>query len=411
MSTAPVSSPPSRRRRRILRIVAAAWILVGIGSCTSVLDVDEYASVTEEMCSLLDRCDENPGCRSNFQRHLNDADPEVRTAWLESITNYACLDSCRSGRRCLDIEPLCSFKGSCEQTRECCGSLSGHADCKAGSCCTTRGSKCEVDTDCCDDAGACVNSTCGGLRCKEATEACDHDVDCCTKICTDHACATSICSKNQVECDTSEECCSGFCDLEMNRCDEPEVCAKLGDTCLVETDCCAATPETPETPQVHCDRAPGTLEGHCATRTCSIESSDCSADGQCCSGRCEPSYFFCSAPCSKEGNFCATDLDCCTGTTCNGQICVAECSRNLCATSADCCNKNPCVGGVCRAECVPPAAHNPCTPGAPLAAINMATACVKEICAADPFCCCGAWDDLCVGAAFKQGSICTDSCL
>ncbi|MEO5725644.1 MAG: hypothetical protein ABI134_06955, partial [Byssovorax sp.] len=162
---------------------------------------------------------------------------------------------------------------------------------------------------------------------------------------------------------------------------------------------------------LHCDRAPGTLEGHCAARVCSLEALDCATDDQCCSGRCDPSYYFCSAPCSQEGNFCATDLDCCTGTTCNGQICVAECSRNLCTTSDDCCDKNPCVGGVCRAECVPPATHNPCTPGGPLEATTIATACVDTICAADPFCCCVAWDDLCVDVAVKQSSSCAGSCL
>lgn len=403
---APASSPPSRRRRRITRIVAAAWLLVGIGSCTSVLDLDGHASVAEEMCTLLDRCydaDDSARCRPTIEGHLNEASSPVRAQWLKSITDRSCLDSCSAGRVCLNLEPLCTFAGSCVLDQDCCGSLEGRASCVDGSCCTTRGSACNSDADCCTGAGACVNGTCGGTTCTEANQRCERDVDCCTRICKGNQCATTVCNDNKFDCVVDQDCCSGFCDPAVKRCAEPPTCGGEGEACAIETDCCSET---------HCVRAPGTLEGHCAARACSLELVDCADDDQCCSGHCDrsSSSFFCAVACSHAGNSCAADTDCCAS-TCTDNVCVGTCSTNLCTKSAGCCNGNPCVGGVCGAECAPPAAHNPCTPGGPLATVDIATACVDVICAADPFCCCVAWDDICVNAAFLPGSTCSGSCL
>jgi hypothetical protein len=405
VSTAPAASNlPSRRRRRITRIIAGAWLLLGLGSCTSVLNLDQYANVAEEMCSLLDRCyarSENVNCQPILEGHLNAADSSVRTEWLAGFTSYSCLDSCSAGRRCLDIEPLCTFAGACSRRQDCCGSLEGHADCKAGACCNTRGSGCAKDSDCCAGAGACdpVNHTCGGTHCVEASQACELDAECCTKICKDHFCSRTTCNPDKFECSVDQDCCSSFCDPTSHACAEPPTCVMAGESCTVETDCCAGQ---------RCLFAPGAIVGQCAASTCGVADLDCATDDQCCSGHCDPSFFFCSAACAYQGSACLGDVDCCLG-HCESGTCAGTCSTTYCARNTDCCS-NSCVAGVCAAECNPPSLHSPCAGGGPLALTMDATACVDAVCATDPYCCCGAWDDVCVTAAVKQGSICTSLC-
>lgn len=404
MRIIPVTAePPSRRRRRITRIVAAVWLLVGIGSCTSILDVEQYADVTEEMCSLLDRCSdesENAGCRTDLKGHLSDADPRVRALWLQSITDRSCLDSCSAGRICLDLEPLCSFGGACTRPQNCCGSLEGHATCEDGSCCATRGSACTVDTDCCSIAGACDprTHTCGGKQCTEADQPCTLDIECCTRRCNDRSCAKTTCNANKFDCLADEDCCSDFCDPVAHVCAERPTCNEAGTACAVETDCCKGT---------HCFRAAGTIAGTCAAESCSLDLLDCATDDQCCSGHCDPVFFFCSTACSYADHACAVDSDCCAG-HCDNQVCKGSCSTSSCDENEDCCSGS-CVEGTCASECGPAASHSPCASGGPLHSDEFNKPCIEAICKADAYCCCGAWDELCVNAALNE-PLCTGNC-
>lgn len=398
------ASRASRRRRRVTRILATASLLLGLGSCTSVIGLDGYASVAEEMCSLLDRCYETSDkttCQGKLEAALSVSDRNARTLLLTFITDSHCLDSCRDSRVCVDVEPLCAPAGSCEQAQECCGSLEGHADCVDNTCCATRGSKCTEDKDCCASAGDCVDGICGRVRCIEKGQRCNHDVECCTGACNDHLCAKTTCNPNKFECIVDADCCSDFCAPGLNLCATRPTCAEAGTACVVETDCCAGT---------HCRHQPGSLEGQCAAPDCVADSLDCATDDQCCSGHCDRTLFFCAAACAAEDHACAADADCCTG-KCEGKLCKGACSTTYCAADDDCCS-GACVAGACRAECGSPTEHSPCTAGGPLSGDKDTTnkLCVDAVCAEDPYCCCGAWDDICIARVTGLAEPCANAC-
>ena len=400
----PSSERPSRRQRWISRGFASALLLFAVGSCTSVLDLGQYANVAEEMCTLLDRCyakSENLNCLPNLEGRLTNADAAVRTDWLSLFTSYGCLDSCGASRKCLDTAPLCGYKTTCKIAEECCGSLSGHASCTDGHCCTNRGSSCKADDDCCFGAGACdpVVHTCGGTHCSEASAACTVDSDCCTEICNHGACSDTTCSKNLFECEANEECCSLYCDQDSKRCAPPKTCAAVNQACSLDTDCCDGNA---------CYIKSGDLTGTCSTAKCAVALVDCSADDQCCTGRCDPLGFYCVAACLKEGRTCANEGECCTG-QCDNGLCAGQCSTGACVNDGDCCTKS-CIDGACAAACNPVESHNPCLTGGPLADPAGVTGCVAEVCAADPYCCCGAWDDICVTAAVAKQTTCLILC-
>lgn len=400
---APANASPSPRRRRITRIVAAACLLLGLGSCTSVLGLDGYANVAVEMCSLLDHCydkTDKGGCQAKIDGFLSGDDHRARADLLTSIIDNHCLESCRASRVCVDLAPLCSVTGSCARREDCCGSLEGHADCQAAKCCATRGSECALDTDCCDDAGSCVAGICGKQRCVEAKQACTYDVECCTGACNNHRCAKTTCSENKFECAIDKDCCSGFCAPGLNLCATPPTCAAKDEACTLETDCCAGT---------HCRRDPGSIAGRCSAEECTLDSGDCATDDRCCSGHCDTSLFFCANACAAENSACAVTEDCCAG-TCQDQICKGDCSTTYCARDADCCS-GACVTGVCKAVCSSPTSHTPCTAGGPLGNDDDTTKlCVEAVCTVDPYCCCVAWDDACVEVALAQGQSCTYPC-
>lgn len=379
-------------------------LLLAVGSCTSVLDLGEYANVAGEMCTLLDRCyakSENVNCQTKLEKHLNDADSQVRADWLSRFTGYACLDSCSSSRHCLDTAPLCGYGVTCTLDEECCGSLAGHASCTDGVCCTNRGSSCSSDADCCSGAGACdpVVGTCGGTHCSEADVACELDGECCSKICNHAVCSLTTCSKNLFDCTANEDCCSQFCEPKKHVCAELPTCAAVDAVCAVDTDCCDGNP---------CYIHSGNLTGTCSTQTCSVAQVDCSDDDQCCTGRCDPLAFYCVPACLKEGSLCVNQADCCTG-QCDTGVCTGSCSTGACARDSDCCTKS-CIAGACSVTCNPTELHDPCVTGGPLADSVDATGCVHEVCMADEYCCCGAWDDLCVGAAVAKQSTCLMLC-
>lgn len=398
------SDRPSRRRRWISRGFAGALLLLAVGSCTSVLDLGQYANVAEEMCTLLDRCyakSENVNCLSTLERHLNDADAQVRSAWLSRFTSYDCLDSCSASRRCLDTAPLCGYAIPCTLAAECCGSLAGHAACTNGVCCTTRGSRCTSDADCCNGAGECdpVERTCGGTHCAEADVACKIDDDCCTKICNHGTCSHLTCSKNLFDCAADEECCSQFCDPATKLCGTLPTCGKPEEACAVDTECCLG---------LSCKIGSGALAGQCSALSCFPGLVDCSDDEQCCSGRCDPLAFFCVPACLKEGTACDGEGECCAG-TCTSGFCAGECSMGFCNDSSDCCT-GTCVAHACAAPCNPTTAHDPCITGGPLAPKLDNKLCVDAVCGVDKYCCCGAWDDVCVDIALTFPLDCLALC-
>lgn len=408
MSTAPALDPSAkaRRRRQLARIVALACLALGLAlglaSCTAALDLDAYGNVAEEMCGLLGRCygeADYAGCRPMLEGHLDGADSDARAAWLYSFTTFGCLESCSAGRHCLNIAPLCAASGACRARQDCCGFLDGNASCVDNTCCRTRGSSCESDAECCDAGVGCQGGVCGGVACRKAEKPCASDDECCTRICKRGACADTICEDENAVCAVDDDCCNHHCDPATRLCTTPPVCAAVGVACAVDATCC---------PGNVCVSTPGFVGATCQPAACFPLDTDCSEDGQCCSGRCDRAQFFCAAACAAETHECSQDTDCCAG-TCVGGVCAGTCSTTFCTESADCCSKS-CVDNVCAAACSTPTLHATCVTGGPLANDPAPSACITAICQADPYCCCGAWDDLCVTAAAAQKNLCTDTC-
>ena len=412
----PSSGPPGRARRTASLVAAstlvvAVGLLFGLGSCTAVLGLDHYGNVAEEMCGLLDRCDaksETPRCISRIADYLNEAAPEDQASWLETFTEFSCLESCGAGRHCLDIPPLCATSGSCERRQECCGFLEGNAACVKNSCCATRGSPCRSSDDCCAGAGQCTDGVCGGVACTEANRACQKDGNCCTKICkkdpgkpatADGVCAKTICEDDKGDCLADPDCCNLHCDLATKLCSTPPMCGQIDEACTVDPDCC---------PGSHCLIAPGALSGTCSSATCSEALVDCSTDTQCCTGRCDPIAFFCMPACLGTGTSCLDEGECCAG-QCDNGFCAGSCSTGFCNDGADCCT-GTCIAHACTAVCNPKAIHDPCTAGGPIVPTMENQACVDAVCNLDDYCCCGAWDEVCVAGALKFQAECLGLC-
>lgn len=415
MSSSTPASKHASSRRRFTRILAGLVLALGIGvggaSCTSALDLDTYRSAPSELCALLDQCysASAPGkCQADVEAAIAHKSNLDVSDWLQSFSDLSCLENCSSARRCLDLPLLCVTSAACSRREDCCGFVRGHTDCEASACCTTRGSACTDNADCCEDAGTCARvgdsdfRTCGGTICGEPNDACAIDADCCTHICKDNLCSDSICGKDSFNCTVDKDCCSNFCDPITLACAQPPTCTKPGEDCALQTDCCADT---------FCRFAPGTLKAQCSTVSCAFDFVECATDDQCCSGHCDPHAFFCTAACTDLGSTCTGDTDCCTG-RCENDVCKGECSTTFCSVGADCCD-GACVAGACAAACKPPSGHSPCLAGAPLDDQTVADPyypCASAVCAADPYCCCGAWDGLCVSAALQQGAVCKSAC-
>ncbi len=367
-----------------------------------MLGLDSYGNAADEMCSLLDRCygpADYAGCRPILEGRLDAADSSLRHDWLDTFTNFDCLDSCSAGRHCLNIAPLCVSSGSCLHRQDCCGFLDGNAACLDNTCCRTRGSTCSTETDCCPGSDGCQNGICGGVACLDAGTRCEASNECCTRICKRGECSETICEDDKAACDVDQDCCNKHCDPGTKVCTTPPVCAPVDGVCAAETDCCDGNP---------CVLKSGTLAGTCQKSTCYRLDIDCSDDTACCSGHCDPVKSLCAPACVAETGGCSDDADCCAG-ACNAGVCAGTCSTTYCTKSADCCSKS-CIDSVCAAKCNTPTVHPTCALGGPLAGDPGASACVSTICTADPFCCCGAWDDACVIAAVAHKNLCTDVC-
>ena len=367
-----------------------------------MLNLDDYGNAATEMCTLLDRCypaAETSGCLGSIKTYLDHAPLDDRASWLDKFTSFACLESCSAGRHCLNIPPLCAVAGACSRKQDCCGFLDGNATCLDKHCCETRGSTCSVDTPCCPGAGACLDGVCGGIACLPSATDCTTDARCCTKICKRGLCADTICEDDKAACADAADCCSNFCNPTSHLCAELPKCGLVDAPCALDTDCCAGTA---------CLILPGSLTGTCQAPTCSFADIDCSADKQCCSGRCDLLSFACAAACVHEGALCASQADCCDG-TCTGGVCTGTCSTTSCNAPSDCCS-NSCVDHACSAACEPTANHTPCTVGGPLGITAANTGCVDVVCAADAYCCCGAWDEPCAAAAAALPNFCPFLC-
>ena len=407
---APASRPRASSRRRVTRILAGASLVIGIGSCASTLKLDEYRSASSELCGLLDQCFDVAGassCQADVESAINRSNGDVVTTWLGNFGDLSCLESCSTARRCLDLQPLCveGAETTCERQEDCCGFSQGLTDCKDSTCCSRSGVECKRDSDCCGDAGACRRSaenpgilTCGGTICRPSKAVCTINAQCCTGTCVDGHCADTSCFENKYRCATNNDCCNKFCDPASSRCADPKTCSGPGQACLVPEECCEST--------FTCQHDPGSITGTCVDSMCLRHDAECATDDQCCTGHCDPAYFKCGELCSDQSALCMKDAECCSG-HCNDGACEASCSIGYCAVAADCCTGS-CLSGVCAPVCNPVVVSDGvCTTHAQPLDGEGNNACVLKVCETDPYCCCGAWDALCVLAAKSAVGVCT----
>jgi hypothetical protein len=161
-----------------------------------------------------------------------------------------------------------------------------------------------------------------------------------------------------------------------------------------------------------CFAPPGADSGVCSTAMCLPEGVSCVAGLPCCSGHCDPTFHKCAMGCAAAGMACTVDGECCSG-GCSGGVCKQQCSNAYCTVGSDCCTQT-CLHGTCLPDCAPSTCnHDLCTEGGPLPkagsppCANADPTCVAAVCNLDPYCCCGAWDTLCIShVAGLQGGAC-----
>lgn len=391
------------RRSLALFLVFALGTL--LGSCSSLLGVDDYKSSSDDLCELLVACYDFPACNQHVGGSLDAASATDRTAWLVAFSDEGCLLKCTSARKCLNIEPVCEDGGEgCSIPEQCCGFLTGQASCDQVNCCRPQGVPCKIaeggpeQGDCCTGLTCSRETgTCGGTICRGVNQFCQNDFDCCTKACRDFKCAENLCAKAGEACEEpATPCCDGQCGPNK-RCG----CANENEACELDSDCCNG-PGSPISLQCVADEN----GKFCRQDTCTPDEQPCQLDGDCCSLHCDTQQFLCGQPCQAVGADCQSDETCCTGQC--GADGKCACSTEFCTQSSDCCEVTPglndgkCYGGVCHPACLPQSCdHGVCGTGGPLdpndpsCSPATATDCVKKVCAGDPFCCCNGWDQYC----------------
>ncbi len=450
----------SRRRRRYLWLPLLALLtLVG---CASLLDVDGYESSPETLCDLLDRCFEGQdlsACRGEVDAALDTASPEVRAQWLAGFLDLSCAKQCTGARRCLDLAPLCvGASATCDRTEDCCGFLTGQAECKSLSvtppgqepvrqCCRPLGVACTADAPCCAGLECdALTGTCGGVKCKLADERCSDNAECCTKICNRNPngegfCAKQVCLEAGFDCVAGDTCCEGLlCDggkCRVPGCGIPNgaPCNPQGDPEDPKERCCEGScePLALASPTTSSDD----ILGVCIKDGCFPQDSACDPDGSvpCCAGtNCVKGVNRCGTNCVGTGGYCVRESDCCGGQIPEGPTGTLKslrcdqtsntcttCTNGYCDKNEDCCDGLTChpTGKVCVPACktAPEAecSHSMTQTGGLLAVEtspgvyqhcknnsqhHVDKKCVEAVCNADKSCCCNKWDELCALAAF-----------
>jgi hypothetical protein len=399
--------------------LAFAMALAVIGaSCRAVFGINGYEDSVAVLCELLDRCYEGGSgeCQARIHDKLVSGSVDPWEQWLSDLGDFQCLESCGAARRCLDLNILCDL-GACATDEDCCGFLSGRSVCKPGkdpevkACCAPVGAECGPQLACCEGMGPCneVTGTCGGVICRQAGAFCANSFECCSDICRDSFCAEEVCEANGFPCDRHDECCSEFCDPATSACSTPS-CGLIGKPCSDASPCCEVDGSVCFIPE-------GAVTGICSTCEDKLPNEeDCGYDDQCCSGYCAPLVFECANRCGAVGDACGQHEDCCDGFCQNGQCALNSCGFGACGAPAECCS-GKCVVGQCGPSCKIPTGclHNVCTPGAPLSAVDggcppeKGQACIAQVCNDDDFCCCTAWDSICV-LATKDKPACAGLC-
>jgi hypothetical protein len=418
---------------------------VVVASCSSLIGADDYEDSAEAICGMISVCyGDDPSCPQRLRDRLSQAPAPVRSQWLTALTDASCLNSCSVARHCLDLIPICAQGGACDGDQSCCGFLTGSAKCEGPEngkkCCGSLGTSCTDDSECCKSARGCSQATrtCGGVVCRALGKECVNSFDCCSNRCVDARCV-EVCSAFKFDCTEDSDCCSGYCDPDARRCATPPckgegqdcsrggACCKdpLGMTCqtmVIDQSLRCVTDNTCFPAGVPCERdehccshicvlGVGPDGGGLCSKPCTATGGSCNAtDKPCCSGECRSGT--CEQICGKSGAACATGAECCSE-LCKDNAC--DCSTGACVRDENCCT-GQCIGGACKPACGALSCdHSECQAGGRLehpgennvlvecaGTATFDPACVKQVCDEDPYCCCGAWDFLCVTEAAQK---------
>jgi len=151
---------------------------------------------------------------------------------------------------------------------------------------------CTSDADCAD-GDLCTTDTCAAGTCQNTALDCNDGDACTADFCNS---ATGTCGHDTLSCDDGNPCTTDSCDQNLGCTNDAVACPDDGDACTVDacdpsTGSCASTP-------VDCDDGIACTIDSCNASTgqclsddsacplCSQQGQSCSADSECCSGRC-----------------------------------------------------------------------------------------------------------------------------
>ncbi len=294
------------------------------------------------------------------------------------------------------------------------GGTSGGAGADGGGSCSMLGVTCASNGDCCsascDSAlGVCTSPV--GV-CRGAGEGCSNATECCTFVCNNGSCGSSLCISDNQPCAQDSECCGGSCDgngmcaplnpgclTSGNTCttnndccsdfcsngqcsSRPSFCTQTDDVCAEDTECCAGI----------CSKQSGAALGTCTepgapgTTGCLIAGEVCGAGadggpisdggipqcgGECCSRSCAPygptGVLICQPPsgCHPTGELCREDSDCCGSPGLPGGNGSVRCSKSPGEPVGRCDNGQACrpSGAICKLATTSCNAENNCCAG------------------------------------------------
>jgi len=266
---------------------------------------------------------------------------------------------CCSGLECTNgqCRQPCKTSGSCASNLDCCGGYS----CTNGTCkkpCMTSG-PCSTNSDCCSGFFCGPNMQCTAEpKCVQYMGSCNNTGQCCSSLtCVDGACANTTCKWGTV-CNSTSECCSGLYCGQSGICNIQK-CTELGGTCNTTDDCCFRRKCENNT----CvNKTCATLNESCISFSCCSGltcmnykcvtpckiSGVCLRDSDCCSNYyCSPAGYCAKlAECTFEYGSCTNSSQCCSGLTCTNGACSKPCKTfGACSSNTDCC-----VGFFCNAS-------------------------------------------------------------
>ena len=175
------------------------------------------------------------------------------------------------------------------------------------------------------------------------------------------------CGTCERECQNATLCVFGVC-VGEDACRRPSDCVgsnKLAPRSTDEITCNTTLPSTSNSSGTCCIPAGSqtecTNDDHCCGESagcngatgscCKNDFVACSADNECCLGKCDPALWFC---CKPLGTQCGTEAECCGSASvssseikCLNSVCCLPMDGAGCTRDEDCCSPGTCSNGIC----------------------------------------------------------------